>query len=125
MVGLARERLGETFFRADPTSDPTWQRAIREQTPPPAPADLPVFIAQSLADHVVLPNTTAALQTRWCAAGARLTTLWLDGVAHNETAKVVGPAAVTWMAERFAGRPATSNCDVAPPIAPATITPAR
>lgn len=120
MIGLARERLGETFFRADPTSDPVWRRVIREQTPPPAPTDLPVFIAQSLADHVVLPNTTAALQARWCAAGAPLTTLWLDGVAHNETAKVAGPAAATWMSERFAGRPVSSNCDVAPPVAPAS-----
>ncbi|MCS6801892.1 MAG: hypothetical protein NZ773_08130 [Dehalococcoidia bacterium] len=48
------------------------------------------MIIQSLADRGVLPNTTAALQARWCAAASLLTSLRLDGAAHNKSAKVAG-----------------------------------
>jgi hypothetical protein len=91
---------------------------ISDETPRPLPADLPVFVAQGTADPVVLPGTTALLQSRWCAAGSRLTMDWLGGIGHDKAGEVAGPAAATFLAAAFAGRPAPGTCEVPPPFAP-------
>ncbi|MHB1067497.1 MAG: lipase family protein, partial [Candidatus Nanopelagicales bacterium] len=88
------------------------------QTPPPMPADMPVFLAQGTADEIVLAWPNAILEKDWCAAGSTLTTLWLGDIGHLAAAKTAGPAAVQWIADRFAGRPAASSCGAPTPVAP-------
>jgi hypothetical protein len=113
-----RTRLGETFFAFDPKNDSAWQRVMTAQTPTPLPASLPVYLAQSTADNVVLPDSTALLQRKWCAAGSTLTMQWMGQVSHHYSGEASGPAVATWLFERFAGAPATSTCNVPPPVAP-------
>jgi hypothetical protein len=36
--------------------------------------------------------------------------IWLEGVSHDYAGYDGAPAAVRWMSDRFAGRPAPSNC---------------
>ena len=118
LEGLARSDLGQSFFRADPLGNPAWDSLVREQTPPPLPAELPVLLAQGTADQVVLPWPNAALQERWCAAGSTISSLWMGNVDHLNAPFVAGPQAVVWIADRFAGRPAPRSCDVPPPVSP-------
>ena len=118
--GLIREEFRQSFFAVDPTTDAAWARTVAAETPPPLPADLPVFVAQGTADPVVLPGTTALLQQRWCAAGSRLTMDWLGGIGHNKAGEVAGPAAATFLAAAFAGEPAPGTCEVPPAVAPYT-----
>lgn len=119
--GLARTDLGQDYFVTDPVTNAAWAAAGREQTPQPLPADMPVFIAQSTADAVVLAWPNGVLQDTWCAAGSTLSMLWLGKVNHQDTAMVAGPQVVSWIADRFAGRPAGRTCDVPPPVrAPTT-----
>jgi hypothetical protein len=87
-----------------------------DQTPAPLPADMPVMIAQSTADQVVLAWPNGVLQESWCAAGSAISMLWLGQVSHQDTAMVAGPQVVAWIADRFAGRPAGRTCDVPPPV---------
>ncbi|MBI1350073.1 MAG: hypothetical protein GC156_03025 [Actinomycetales bacterium] len=94
LEALIREKLGQQFFSVDPTTVPSWDGALREQTPAPLPADLPMFMAQGTADEVVLPWPNAMVQKTWCAAGSDLTVLWMGNVNHMDAAKVSGPAAV-------------------------------
>jgi hypothetical protein len=54
----------------------------------------------------------------WCEAGSTIDVLWLGGVNHQQAALVGGPAAVAWIADRFAGRPAPVSCGQ-PTIVPA------
>ncbi|MDO8308417.1 MAG: lipase family protein [Actinomycetota bacterium] len=115
---VAREKFGEKFFTADPTSQPAWREFADAQTPPPMPAEMPVFLAQGTADEVVLAWPNAILEKEWCAAGSSLTTLWLGDIGHLAAAKTAGPAAVQWIAERFAGRPAADTCGAPTPVAP-------
>jgi len=75
------------------------------------------MIAQSTTDQVVLPQTTASVVERWCAAGTGIGTLWLNGVTHQETAAVAGPAVVQWIGQRLmGGGAAPDDCAAPPPI---------
>ena len=123
LEGLARTQLGQSFFVVNPLSFPQWKAAVEQQTPPPLPTDMPVMVAQGLDDQVVLPWPNAILQDEWCAAGSTLSMLWMGGVGHVEAAITAGPQVVTWIADRFAGRPAPRTCDVPPPVPPVQPSP--
>ncbi len=114
---VARTYQGKQFFNENPISSPAWRSYALEQTPGPLPADMPVFVAQGTADEVVLPWPNALLTERWCKAGSAISMLWLGGVTHNAAAEAGGPAALWWIADRFADRPAPRTCDQPPPIA--------
>jgi len=115
---LALRAAGQEFFEVDPMTLPEWERFVVEQTPPPMPADMPVFLAQGTADEVVLAWPNAKLQDAWCAAGSNITALWMGGIGHLAAATTSGPSAVSWIADRFAGRPANRTCDTPPPVEP-------
>lgn len=119
---------GQYPFRVDPVSVPGWTEAVKEQTPPPLPAKMPVLVTQSTGDGVVLPNTTAVLQEKWCKAGSNLQMNWLGDIAtgslapllnHQDTLIVGWPSMVNWIEQRFRGDPPTPNCTVTPPVKPA------
>ena len=116
---LARLAFGQTFFVEDPSMNASWKAMGLEQTPPPLPASMPVFVGQSTADEVVLAWPNALLQERWCAAGSMISTLWVGEVSHQLTAETIGPEVVRWISDRFAGRPAVRTCQLAPPVSPA------
>ena len=124
LEGLARNDLGQSFFAVDPVTAPGWSSVIEDQTPPPLPADMPVFVAQGTADEVVLAWPNALLQEEWCAAGSSLSMLWMGNVGHVPAAINAGPQAITWIADRFADRPVARSCDVPPPVAPTPAPPA-
>ncbi len=111
-----REAFGEGFFATNPNDQAAWRTALADQTPAPLPDTMPVFIAQGTADQVVLPWPNAIVQKAWCAAGSAISVLWMGEVNHQDAAKVAGPTAVEWIADRFAGRPAGRTCDLPPPI---------
>ena len=119
LEGLVRTHVGEHYFTTDPTTSASWDALARTEVPKPLPGSLPVFVAQSTADTVVLAAPNATLQDTWCAAGADLTMLWLGQVSHQDTAMVVGPTVVNWIADRFAGRPTQPTCENPPPVQPA------
>ncbi len=110
--------LGQNFFNGNPSRSAPWRRRFIQNTPRPTPRDVPLLIAQSTADEVVLPRTTATVITRWCAAGVHIGTLWIDKVPHNDTAMVVGPSVVQWIEGRLSGAPAPNDCSMPPPVPP-------
>ncbi|MSO26837.1 MAG: hypothetical protein EXQ60_02065 [Candidatus Nanopelagicales bacterium] len=120
--GSVRTDVGQEFFVKNLT-DTEWGVKAREQTPPPLPASMPVFIGQSTADAVVLPWPNAVLQEKWCKADSMIEMLWIGVVSHQATAMTIGPTVVGWIADRFAGRPPTRTCNVAPPVSPPAGTP--
>lgn len=114
--GLALQEIGGRYFARDPGTQPDWQRALADQTPPPLPADLPVLVGQGLADTVVLPPTTARLEQRWCAAGSRLTVDWIGTLQHVPAGNAVGPLAIPFFEQRLAGAPAGTTCGTTLPV---------
>lgn len=115
---LALRSAGQNFFEVDPMTEPNWAAFVAEQTPPPLPTDMPVFLAQGMADEIVLAWPNAKLQESWCDAGSTISSVWMGGVGHLAAATTSGPSAVAWIADRFAGLPAPSSCNVPPPVAP-------
>lgn len=116
---LARTALEQPLFSQDPMGVPAWAAVATENTPGPPPTSVPVFLAQGTADDLVLPETTTQLITGFCAAGVDVSADWMPGVGHTGAASAAGPAAVAWLAERFAAEPSS------PPAAPATCGPAQ
>ena len=47
---------------------------------------------------------------RQCKAGSAVSMMWVPGVGHGFVARDSADAAVTWMMDRFAGKPAPSDC---------------
>jgi len=115
---VRQDLLGQDFFVDDPWRSPPWRRRFIENTPRPTPQGVPLMIAQSTTDDVVLPRTTASVIDRWCRAGVGIGTLWVNDVSHITTAMVVGPAVVQWIGQRLEGRPAPDDCGAATPVPP-------
>ncbi|MEY2990532.1 MAG: hypothetical protein RLZZ163_1448 [Actinomycetota bacterium] len=122
MEVLGLRAAGQDFFATNPMTLRAWSAFVAEQTPPPLPPEMPVFLAQGMADEIVLAWPNAKLQNSWCAAGSTLSSLWMGGIGHLAAATTAGPTAVVWIADRFAGRPAERTCDVPPPVEPFPVT---
>lgn len=116
LEGLLRDGLGGQYYTIDPMDSPPWANVVREQTPDPLPADMPVMVAQGTTDEIVLASPNADLQRTWCDAGSNLTMLWMGEIGHLAAAKTAGPQVVTWLSERFAGTPAKPACDGPIPV---------
>ena len=116
--GLVRTQFGQPYFTENPRDTTSWSDYAAVETPDPLPASLPMLLAQSTTDTVVLAWPNAALQERWCAAGSDLASLWIADVSHIQTALVVGPSVMAWVGDRFAGRPQVRSCQTPPPVSP-------
>lgn len=86
---------------------------LKEQTPT-GPWPAPVMVAQGLADPLVKP----ALQDSWvadrCTAGDPIDYRTFPGLDHNSLVAATSPLTpqiVSWTLDRWAGLPATPNCD--------------
>lgn len=117
------QELTGPAFKVDPTTIPAWYRATQQQTTLPV-TQVPVLIAQGLADKVVLPPTTALLSTNFCRAGSDTSVVWMGNIPHRTAAITAGPFVASWFFDRFAGKPAGNTCDQPPAVAPAVTPPA-
>jgi len=118
--GLIRNAIKQRFFKTNPVSVSGWRVAAEDQTAPLLSPTQPLMVAESLNDQVVLPDTTALYIERACRAGSDLTSLWLADVGHIQLSSTIAPEVVSWLGDRFAGRPTAPTCDQPLPIAPAS-----
>jgi acetyl esterase/lipase len=103
--------LEKSFLRVNNLADQEpWRRLLEENSPGPLPAAIPVFLAQGSADGLVPPAVTEAYRARLCRNGNRVEFVLMPSVGHAFIARDVAGAAVAWMAARFAGEPALTNC---------------
>ena len=94
----------------NPAETPPWQSLLARNTPGTLPPSIPVFLAQGTADGLVRPQVTKDYMQRLCRAGSRVQMLIMPDVSHGFAGRDSADAAVSWMADRFAGRPAPSDC---------------
>lgn len=103
--------LAKTFLSvANPVDVEPWRSLAADNTPGVLPNKLPVFLAQGADDQLVRPDVTKDYMAKLCRAGSRVRMIVLPGADHGFIAHDSADAAVNWMAERFAGVPAPSNC---------------
>jgi hypothetical protein len=103
---LAKDFLTVT----NPATLEPWHSLLAENTPGVLPTTLPVFLAQGSTDGLVRPQVTLDYMQRLCRAGSRVRMLVMPNVNHGFAGRDSAGAAVGWIADRFAGRPAPSDC---------------
>ena len=94
----------------NPAKTQPWQSLLARNTPGALPRSIPVFLAQGTTDGLVRPQVTASYMQRLCRAGSRVQMLVMPNVGHGFAGRDSAAAAVSWMADRFADRPAPSDC---------------
>jgi pimeloyl-ACP methyl ester carboxylesterase len=90
-----------------------WAALMAANTPGVLPANIPVFVAQGTQDQIVRPEITRAYIAKLCKAGVAVEADWVEGVGHGFVALKSAAATIAWIADRFAGAPAPSDCDTA------------
>jgi len=98
------------FLSGPPDKTKPWAEIITTNTPGQMAAGAPVFIAQGSGDTVVDPQVTTAFATELCRRGTAVRFFEVPDATHAMIAKASATAAVEWMAARFAGEPAPTNC---------------
>jgi alpha-beta hydrolase superfamily lysophospholipase len=112
---LMRDRtskpLAQEFLTVvNPAKLEPWRSLLARNTPGVLARTVPVFLAQGSTDRLVRPQVTKAYMERLCRAGSRVRMLVMPNVNHGFAGRDSAGAAVSWMADRFAGRPAPSDC---------------
>lgn len=108
-IGLFR--LTQALRDVDIGKSPPWAAQLRRNSVQPGGFSSPVLIAQGSADPVVAPAVTRDFTQRLCRRGAaRVRYLAIEGGDHFSIGKRSAAATVAWIADRFAGRAAPSDC---------------
>ncbi|MGV3633722.1 MAG: alpha/beta fold hydrolase [Pseudorhodoplanes sp.] len=94
----------------DITKVEPWRTIMLRNTPGALPRGLPLLMIQGTADTIVEPAVTEAYVARQCKAGGPVQFMLMSGIGHDPVARDTAPAAVQWMADRFAGAPAPDDC---------------
>ncbi len=93
-----------------PTTPGDWQRRFDENTAGLVPSTAPVLVMQGTADTVINPNSTAQYVQRACGFGRPVQFTTYDGATHQTIPSRAQSEYLSWIADRFAGRPAPSTC---------------
>lgn len=87
-----------------------WARYARTNSASAAAIATPLLIAQNPADVIVDPATTRRFARQACALNKRVRWIDIAGKGHETSAKDSATATLAWIADRFAGQPAPSDC---------------
>ncbi len=89
---------------------PQWAARLAENSLIPRHLSVPLLIAQGGKDDVVMPPLTRAFAQGSCRLGDDVRFIWKPDAGHLSIAVVTTGATVDWLADRFAGKPAPSDC---------------
>jgi acetyl esterase/lipase len=105
------EPLAQRFLTVgNPAAIEPWKSLLARNTPGILSREIPVFLAQGSADGLVRPQVTVDYMQRLCGEGSSVRMLVMPNVNHGFAGRDSADEAVSWMADRFAGRPAPSDC---------------
>lgn len=102
--------LNVTFLSKPPWGTEPWKTIAETNTPGNALIGAPVMITQGGADKIVDPRATAKLVDRMCTNSQVVHYVLYDGVGHLEGGFHAAPDVASWIADRFAGKPAPTSC---------------
>lgn len=109
--GQIEKPLARRFLRVKNFADAEpWAALLKENTPGPLAPGIPVFVAQGSNDKLVLPAVTQSYVRKLCRNGSKVLFDVVPGAGHGFLAYKASNAAISWIADRFAGRRAPSNC---------------
>ena len=103
-------RLAGQLKNVDLAANPSWAAVMARNSVRPELLRLPVFISQGASDVIVAPAVTRDFVVRLCRRNSKVRFLPMSGGDHVSAGKSAAPAAVAWIEDRFAGKPAPSDC---------------
>ncbi|WP_294532670.1 lipase family protein [uncultured Rhodoblastus sp.] len=120
-AGQCNHHMGDTFAyaqgyrgamgRPDPANQDAWLARIKENALGFLAAQVPVAVYQGKEDVAVAPAATEAYVKLACAMGAVISFTEYDGVDHIRLSAKATPEFLSWIAQRFAGKPAARTCE--------------
>ena len=87
-----------------------WQQRFHENTPGYATNVAPVLVMQGTADTVINPHSTEQYIKRACTFSEPVEYSTYEGATHNTIPFEAQQEYLGWIADRFAGNAAPSNC---------------
>lgn len=84
---------------------------LEEQALPQRPTAVPILVQQGLRDNLTPPDATRRAVAAMCALGDVVSLREYADADHTTVADAGADDAAAWLADRFAGRPATATCD--------------
>lgn len=99
-------QLGDTTAESTEAADRLRKR-LQDYSLPKAASAAPILAVYGGADDIVRPEWTETALARACGYGDTLLAVRLEGQGHSVDA---GALLETWIADRFTGLPAPSNC---------------
>jgi alpha-beta hydrolase superfamily lysophospholipase len=102
--------LNLTFISRPPWQTEPWKTISEQNTPGASAIGVPVLITQGGADKIVPATVTEHFVKAECVKGMTVDLRSYPSVEHLEAGIVVAPDVASWIADRFAGRPASSSC---------------
>ena len=107
---LGMLRLAGQLKNVDLAASPRWAELMEQNSVRPAALSLPVFVQQGDKDVIVAPAVTEAFVDRLCRRNRNVRYIVTAAGDHVSVGKTAAPDAVAWIGDRFAGRPAPSDC---------------
>jgi acetyl esterase/lipase len=99
-----------TLTHGPPWKRPPWNAILAQNTPGTLPIAAPILLTQGGADKIVPAPVTERFAKQLCARGERVDLRLYPSAEHLEAGVLVAPDVASWIAERFAGKPAPSSC---------------
>ena len=106
---LGMLRLAGQLKHVDLAANPRWATLMAKNSVPTS-LTVPVFVSQGAADVIVAPAVTRDFVARLCRRNREVRYLSMPGGDHVSAGKAAAPEAVAWIEDRFAGKPAPSDC---------------
>ncbi|MEO6198955.1 MAG: lipase family protein [Sphingomicrobium sp.] len=108
MIGMVM--LKNRLSGVDLGSIEPWAGIAQRNSLTPAAINVPMLVGQNPDDVIVSPPVTRTYARAACAAGK--TVKWIDivGKGHPTSAQDSAAATLRWIADRFAGKAAESDC---------------
>lgn len=98
------------YTTTNPLTTSQWQTTLDAQNVGGIAPKLPVLLYHSTSDEIIPYSGASKLRQQWCGQGVNLSFWTYYLLQHAQTAAVASPSVTSWVADRLAGKPATSNC---------------
>ena len=109
ILNFAFHRIAE-YTTTNPLQRPEWQARLRENSLGGVAPSAPVYQWHGFFDEILPYDQAAALWRTWCRKGVKVT---FQGTYDEHVGGLAGSgltAAVQYLSDRFAGKPAGDNC---------------
>jgi pimeloyl-ACP methyl ester carboxylesterase len=121
LTAYREDFAGQVLLERDPSQDPDARLILEANSPGRVRTPVPVLILHGIEDPIVPTSQSVGVFERQCALGVTVQLSEYQGSNHTMVLLDADDEITTWIAERFAGDPAPTNCPGATPPAGGTV----